>query len=263
LGLINIVILHTTGNPDLLIKSLFDCTTDKACDLLDGEKPQRKKLVTKGENCNNSTSKDFLQANSSIGSSFCVIGVPLNNPTRPSFKACNFSSLLDSQNDNEQSEKTNLLIANTNTEPKVEINRKKSTMRPAKKNNFDADGASIIESKVKVTFNLKGKQPILKYNNDIKYPSIKMGLGLDYLIKNLRKGDTMNVYKLMLDRSVFLKAYSILKYKSKSIARNSHLKTLNDINLKNIDSTIARLKNQSFQFRPISKVYLSKDSEKQ
>jgi hypothetical protein len=51
------------------------------------------------------------------------------------------------------------ILHQTHTEPKVEINRKESTMRSIKGNHSYIDGAFIVESTILKFFDIKGKQP--------------------------------------------------------------------------------------------------------
>ncbi|MEO1377321.1 MAG: group II intron reverse transcriptase/maturase, partial [Cyanobacteria bacterium J06635_10] len=146
--------------------------------------------------------------------------------------------------------------------PKEEINHKKSTTRSAKGSNPYVDGVLVLDSGGTITAEVEGGQLELSLPFNAGSHHNGTGLKVEELIRSLERGETTDVYSRMLHRSVFLFVYSKMKSKPGNMTKGIDEETLDGISISDIDNIIDKLKDQSFQFRPVRRVYIPKPNGK-
>lgn len=253
--------LHIIGFPFEEMETLNTCFSGKACDLPDGEIPRGPEHVTKGENEGSPTPYDSPRANFSMGLPLCVFGAK-ENPTRTDDETRTFSSCGIGQSSQEQGEEAKVQQAHTNTGPKDEMNHKKSTTRSAKGSNPYADGVLVLDPGGTITPEIEGGQLEPSSSFDAGHHNETTGLYVEELIRSLKRGETTDVYMRMLNRSVFLYVYSKMKSIPGNMTKGIDEETLDGISIGDIDHVIDRLKDQSFQFRPVRRTYIPKPNGK-
>ena len=166
--------------------------------------------------------------------------------------------------------------------PKEEIIHEKSTARSAKGSNSYADGEPIVgptgmmrvgsegaqrNSDARILaapINLTSAESIHRYNKN--QMSLKKGKKVGPVscesIGNLQERKVTDLYRKMYTRDMFLAAYKKLKSKPGNMTPGSDGETLDQISLGKIDTIIAKLKDQSFQFRPVRRVLIPKPNGK-
>lgn len=156
--------------------------------------------------------------------------------------------------------------------PKEEIIHEKSTTRSAKGSNSYADGEPIVRPTGMMRVESEGAQRnsdarILAAPIDLTYQmSLKKGKRVGLVscesTGNLQERKVTDLYRKMYKRDMFLAAYKKLKSKPGNMTPGSDGETLDQISLGKIDNIIAKLKDQSFQFRPVRRVLIPKPNGK-
>lgn len=151
--------------------------------------------------------------------------------------------------------------------PKEKKIHEKSTAGLAKGSNSYANGEPIVGPIEMMRVGSEGAQRnsdsrILAAPNDLKERK-RVGLASCEFIGDLqeRKGTfplITDLYRKMYSRDMFLAAYKKLKSKPGNMTPGSDGETLDKISLEKIDNIIAKLKDQSFQFRPVRRVLIPK-----
>lgn len=166
--------------------------------------------------------------------------------------------------------------------PKEKIIHEKSTARSAKGSNSYADGGPIVGPRQMMRVGSEGAQRnsdsrILAaptdltsaestYSSNGNQSSLKEGKRVGpascEFIGDLQERKVTDLYRKMYTRDMFLAAYKKLKSKPGNMTPGSDGETLDQISLEKIDNIIAKLKDQSFQFRPVRRVLIPKANGK-
>ena len=166
--------------------------------------------------------------------------------------------------------------------PKEEIIHEKSTARSAKGSNSYADGEPVVGPTGMMRVGSEGTQrnsdsrilaaptdltsAELTYSYKENKVSPKEGKRVGSVscesIGDLQGRKVTDLYRKMYTRDMFLAAYKKLKSKPGNMTPGSDGETLDQISLEKIDAIIAKLKDQSFQFRPVRRVLIPKPNGK-
>jgi len=157
--------------------------------------------------------------------------------------------------------------------PKDDKNDKESTARSPKPSDRHGDGGPVVGRK-RTQLAPKGVQRNLSDATKVEatVQRDKAGLDLQSALTNPQlRSEGRGLYRLMLNEELFLAAYHRIKSKPGNMTP-PHIyiygdridkETLDEISLEKIREIIKSLKDQSFQFRPVRRVFIPKANGKQ
>lgn len=149
-------------------------------------------------------------------------------------------------------------------EPKETNDDKESTTGSPNLGNRNGDGDPIIESEGMQLRNGGGQRG--KANGpsaEASVPADKAGRSALSAIDELRNGtETRRVYSMMYREELWMAAYHRIKSKPGNMTPGSDDQTLDEISMKEIRKIIASLKDKSFQFRPLRRMFIPKANGK-
>lgn len=186
------------------------------------------------------------------------------NPSSPNTKAKDKEmSETDQSSGKPNSEKG--LKQSDKKEPKDDKNDKESTARSPKPSDRHGDGGSVVGRK-RTQLTPKGIQRNLSDSTKVEasVQRDKAGLNLQSALTNPQlRSEGRGLYRLMLNEELFLAAYHRIKSKPGNMTPGIDKETLDAISLVKIGKIIESLKDQSFQFRPVRRVFIPKPNGKQ
>jgi len=150
-------------------------------------------------------------------------------------------------------------------EPKDDKNDKESTTRSPKPSNRHGDGGPVVGRK-RTQLAPKGVQRNLSDATKVEATihRDKAGLDLQSALTNPQlRSEGRGLYRLMLNEELFLAAYHRIKSKPGNMTPGIDQETLDEISLEKIRRIIESLKDQSFQFRPVRRIFIPKANGKQ
>jgi len=145
---------------------------------------------------------------------------------------------------------------NYNT-PKLNVNYQESTTRFPKERNLYGDGGLILGGKCRIQFNTKVIQLKRSYSSNADK------IGINNLMKlNVQNGKYNNLYKLIYNKQLLELAYVKLKSNPGNMTPGIDNKTFDGINLKFMEDLMVKLKNETFKFTSVKRVYIPKSNGK-
>ena len=147
--------------------------------------------------------------------------------------------------------------------PKGDIDSKESTMGFPKGSNTYGNGGLILgDNNAQVI--IQGVQPNISPLNNPESTLMKAGVTPDgELIKKYQIKNGKNIYRQVYDKNTILGAYFRIKSHPGNMTPGTDGKTLDGITQKKLDKLSQTIKDQSFKFGPVRRVYIPKANGKE
>ena len=146
---------------------------------------------------------------------------------------------------------------------KIETDKESTTGSP-KPGNRQGDGASVIDED-RTQVNIKGMQRNNGNSSQVEASVLRHKAGLKRETKT--KGNQLGIgcrelYRQVYNLETLIEAYRRIKSKPGNMTPGVDKETLDGISMKKLEAISRSLKDQSFQFKPVRRIYIPKANGK-
>jgi len=145
------------------------------------------------------------------------------------------------------------------TEPKDENNHQESTTGSPKGRNTYGDGVSILGLRIRVQTKSKVRQ---REYSEGPNAARESGTGNETKLIKLENGKFTGLYKRLCNEKMIRLAYEKIKSKPGNMTAGSDGVTLDGMSEKEISRIVKELREETYKFRPVKRVYISKKNGK-